>query len=333
MKLKFNLTKLGECIAKKFGAESNPPTNSNASDTTPPQLSDKELTNQTILDELVEHFSSKLEKESLGQTMLFPMTFNVLMHPADFDNRIEALPFIIKEIAKAMYQVIKANKDMRPYIQRPARYWYFQFSPCEIIDENFAKEYNLKIRRGHIITLSTLLRTDENGGAVFVKNNNKVSIKSEGGGVLDYVNVNMDAIGNLDIEGTGIFKVPYDDNLPTDINKINFQKVFANISLALTTGNVQFNMEENLVYVSGNTETRRGKQFIILPTANISKGHIQIKYDSSENKFKIAAYALTVLNERQLQLSSGGNVHWYDLSAESEILLNGNTRVIFRSKL
>lgn len=333
MKLKFNLTKLGECIAKKFGAESNPPINSNASNTTPPQSSDKELTNQTILDELVEHFSRRLEKESVGKSMLFPMTFNVLMHPADFDNRIEALPFIIKEILTAMYQVIKANKDMRPNIQRPARYWYFQFSPCEIIDENLAKEYNLKIRRGHITTIATLLRTEENGGAVFVKNNNKVSIKSEGGGVFDHVDVNMDAIGNLDIEGRGIFRVPYDDNLPTDTKEINVQKVFANISLALTTGNVQFNMEEDLVYVSGNTETRKGKQFIILPTANISNGHIQIKYDSSENKFKIAAYAPTVLNERDLELSSGGNVHWYDLSAESRMLLNGNTRVIFSSRL
>ena len=51
------------------------------------------LTNKVILNELTQHFKNRLQSESVGQRMLYPMSFNILMDPQDYDERIQSIPF------------------------------------------------------------------------------------------------------------------------------------------------------------------------------------------------------------------------------------------------
>lgn len=53
------------------------------------------VTNKILYQELIEHFESDMEDLSVGRRVLYPMSFNILLHPDDYDRVGESLPFIL----------------------------------------------------------------------------------------------------------------------------------------------------------------------------------------------------------------------------------------------
>lgn len=152
------------------------------------------------------------------------------------------------------------------------------------------------------------------------------------------VNVNWNAIRNLDILGAGTFKVNFDMSLPCDSEKINvIQKnndraSIAELSYSQGGRNYRWLMKVNLINISGRNEKRRGDSFFILEHSNIQDSHVQIKYIQTGSKFQIAAFGPTRLNERKLTESNGGNIQWYDLANNSEIFINNEVSIKFERK-
>ncbi len=297
------------------------------------------LTNKRLLEELTSHFKTMLNAESVGQRMLYPMSFNILMDPADYNDRRQSLPFVLPQVVSAFYGIIDDMRQEYPDYTPPAKYWYFQFSACRLETVQTEDSAPLVVRKGHITTVATLLTFDiKETNNVSVNNNTRVSIKLDDSNVMTDVNLNWNALKNLDVLSDGTFTYNFDNTLNRDIQYItdnsNMAEVNGIAELSYSNGgrNYHYIMKDILINISGKNEMRKGRSFFILDSPNIKDSHVQIKYLPSEKRFQIAAYGPTRLNSRRITESSGGDVYWHDLANNSSIFINDEISVKFRIK-
>lgn len=297
------------------------------------------LTNKRLLEELVQHFKMKLEDESFGQRMLYPMSFNILMDPVDYEARKQSLPFVLPEVVSAFYKIIDNMRSQYPIYEPPAKYWFFQFSSCPLGIIRTENANPLTVRRGHITTIATFVAFDvKNANNSFVDSNTRVSIKLDDSNVVNNVNVNTNAIKNLDIISENTFVYAFDKTLNCDsqriINSSNLGEIYGYAELSYTSAGriYHFTMKDSLIHISGKNEMRKGRSFLILESENIKDSHVQIKYVANEKKFQMAAFGPTRLNSRKVDESKGGNVLWYDLANHSTIFINDEISVKFEIK-
>lgn len=302
-------------------------------------LNSDQLTNKRLLEELTSHFKTMLNAESVGQRMLYPMSFNILMDPSDYNSRRQSLPFVLPQVVSAFYGIIDDMRQEYPDYTPPAKYWYFQFSACQLGTIQTGNSTPLIVRKGHITTVATLLTFDiKEANNVSVNNNTRVSIKLDDSNVMNDVNVNWNAIKNLDVLSDGTFTYNFDNTLSRDTQSItdnsNMAEVNGIAELSYSRGGriYHFIMKDNLIHISGKNEMRTGRSFFILESSEIKDSHVQIKYLPSERKFQIAAYGLTRLNSRRITESSGGDVYWHDLANNSNIFINDEISVKFEIK-
>ena len=297
------------------------------------------LTNKVLLNELTSHFKTMLENESVGQRMLYPMSFNILMASADYEERRQSLPFVLPEVVANFYRIIEGMKTQYPNYTPPAKYWFFQFSSCQLSKIPTGNSAPLIIRRGHLTTVAALMTFDiRKANNTSVESNTKVSIKLDDSNVMSDVNVNWGAIKNLDVISDGVFTYNFDMNLNQDSQHImegsNMSEINGLAELSYSKGgrNYRFAMKDNLIQISGSNEMREGRSFFIIDNPNIKDSHVQIKYIPLTKKFQIAAYGPVRLNSRALNESSGGDVFWYDLANNSSIFINEEVSVKFEIK-
>lgn len=302
-------------------------------------LANDRLTNKRLLEELKSHFKSVLDVESVGDRMLYPMSFNILMESSDYNDRKQSLPFILPQVVAAFYGIIEENKKEFSDYTPPAKYWFFQFSACNVGTIPTDNSTPLIVRKGHITTVANLLTFDiKKASNVRVDSNVRVSIKLDDSDVMNDVNVNLGAIQNLDILSEGTFIYNFDNTLNRDTRLIeensNMAETYglAELSYSRDGKNYRFSMKDNLIHISGKNEMREGRAFFILENADIKDSHVQIKYVPTEKRFQIAAFGPTRLNSRLLAESSGGDVMWYDLANNSSIFINEEIRVKFEIK-
>ena len=298
-----------------------------------------QMTNKVLLRELVEHFRAKLEMESVGRRMLYPMSFNILMDVEDYNDRKQAFPFVLPEVVAAFYGVIDEMRSQYPVYTPPAKQWFFQFAPCHSGSVAIGpdSEEATIVRRGHITTVANLVPFDIMGaGNIAVDSDVRVSIKLDDSNVMNNnANVNFNAIKGLDIIGEDTFRIKFDESLTRDTEKIlitnNAVEAEALATLSYTAGgkNYHYSMVDNLVHISGQSELRKGRAFFIIENSNIKESHVQIRHD--KGKFQIAAFGPTKLNGRKLVESSGAP-QWYELANNSSIFINEELRVKFEIK-
>lgn len=295
------------------------------------------LTNQVLLEELSSHFESMLKTESVGQRMLYPMSFNILMDPADYHSRLQSLPFVLPEVVAAFYRIIDRMRKTYPNYEPPARYWFFQFSSCQLDSVPVDGSAPLLVRRGHITTVATLMTFDINeANNTTIDTNTRVSIKLDDSNVMNDVNVNWNAIKNLDIISDDTFTYRFDMSLnqnTQDISRSSNTNGVAELSYSHDGKNYRYEMKDNLINISGKKEKRKGSSFFIIEEEDILDSHIQIRYTSTDNQFQIAAFGPARLNSGIMEQSDGGNVRWYNLADNSSIFINDKVRVTFKKRL
>lgn len=297
------------------------------------------LTNKVLLEELAAHFKTMLKAESVGQRMLYPMSFNILMDPTDYDARRQALPFVLPEVVSVFYGIINDMRGEYPNYTPPAKYWFFQFSSCRMETVQSDGSTPLLVRRGHITTVASLMTFDiKNTGNTSEDTNTRVSIKLDDSNVMNDVNINWNAIKNLDIISDGTFTYNFDTTLNRDTQHImdssNLSTTNGLAELSYSRGgrNYRFAMKDNLIHISGKNEMRKGSSFFKIEEDGINDSHVQIRYLPSEKQFQIAAFGPARLNSGKMNESSGGNVLWYDLANNSSIFINDIVSVKFEIK-
>jgi len=297
------------------------------------------ITNKLLLRELVEHFEDQIDELSVGRRLLYPMSFNILMHPEDYERTRESLPFVLPEVVAAFYGVIKrksASGGMN--YAPPATYWFFQFSACQIRDT--ADGHEDIIRPGEIVTTGSLTTFDifkAQHANVHSEANVHLSVKCQNSNTNDN-NINMEALLGMEILSEGSYTFRFDRSLNEDSSRITSMsdaqtQGFAQLRWAAENGSTNvYDMLDDYIDISGAAETRQTRNILRIQSEAVIVSHVQIKYDRPTQTFSLAAYAKTRLNQREVPLSSGGVPHWIMLpKSNSRIFLNDSVSVEFNA--
>ncbi len=292
------------------------------------------VTNKILYNELIEHFKVDMEELSVGRRILYPMSFNILLHPSDYDRVGESLPFILPEVVAGFYAAIKAKKasmqesDATP----PATYWFFQFASSKVKTEDDQESF---IKPGEIVTVGRLVTFDIKAQKGMRTENLGLSIKCQNSNV-NQNNINQEALLGMEILTNNAFMFNFDKNMSEKLGDIQSSQRGGNNALATLTysdgtTNVHLKMLDDLVILSGPQETRNMENIMIINSEAVEVGHVQIRYVKEANKFQLCAYSKTRLNMREVPLSVGGVPIWKDMSFNSDIFLNDEVNVKFKA--
>ena len=286
-----------------------------------------DLTNKKLRKELVEHFEVRLNQESVGKRMLYPMAFNILLHPDDYESRRESLAFVLPEVVSGFYEIIKKHKAEFPNFTPPANYWHFQLSPC--------RKKEIGLEKGSLMTTASLFALDFSASNIRTESNVRFSIKPQNSDVNSNKNINFDALMGIEQLSEGTFYIRFDNELRNETAVIMPQSemasvgVLAELSYSHSGGTEHYPIKDNLIHISGNKDTRNARSIFKIKSDKIINSHVQICYFPTEDKFQIAAFGKTRLNSKLLELSEGGSIIWHDLANKSLIFMNDTIQVEF----
>ena len=298
------------------------------------------ITNKILLKELVEHFNEQMEELSVGRRLLYPMSFNILMHPDDYNTTKESLPFVLPEVVAEFYASIKRKRDTYNNgvnFAPPATYWFFQFSACQIGEREGKEDF---IKRGEIVTTGSLTTFDihkAQQGNVHQEANVHLSVKCQNSNTNDN-NINMDALLGMEILSEGSYSFNFDKTLNEDTSIISAasdmqRKGWATLRWAAENGGYNvYEMLDDYIDISGQSDSRSTRNILKIKSDAVSVSHVQIKYDKLTQTFALAAFAKTRLNAREVPLSTGGAPQWVTLSKfNSKIFLNDTISIEFNA--
>lgn len=303
------------------------------------KASPSKITNKILLNELVDHFEQSMEELSVGRRLLYPMSFNILMHPDDYNQTKESFPFVLPEVISCFYASIK--KEMNKYrdgvnYAPPATYWFFQFSACKFGEEDGQEKL---IQRGKVITTGSLTIFDiqkAQSGGVRSEANIHLSVKCQNSNVNDN-NINMAVLLGMDILSEGTYKFNFDKNMNEDTSIINAASTNQGkgwATLKWTEGNNQmtYPMIDTYIDISGSAEKRTSRNICPIKSDAVAVSHVQIRYDQITQTFQLAAFAKTRLNSREVPLSTGGTPNWVSLPKfNSRLFLNDAVSIEFNA--
>jgi hypothetical protein len=298
---------------------------------------DEGLSNQKLLDELVEHFKDQLKSLSVGKRMLYPMSFNVLLHHEDYDTVKQSFPFVLPEVVKEFYEVIRQMKSKYPDYTPAATNWAFQFSSCQLRDVNTADGRTMVVNKGHITTIASLMTVDLRKNNVDVSNNTRISIKLQDSDVMNNVNLNWNAVTNIDIISENYFICKFDMSLNSSKSVVMTHgtsqaasgSALATLSYAKEGKNYTYTMVDPLIEISGPKGQKGVSSIFVLENEGIMAPHVQIRYLADTGKFQIVVFGKTKLNGKELEVSQDGMAKWYALANNSKIFINDEISVKF----
>lgn len=299
---------------------------------------DDALSNKVLLAELRDHFKSELDKLSVGDRMLYPMSFKILLHHEDYDNVKESFPFVLPEVVKEFYKVIRTMSKTYSDFTPPAKDWVFQFSPCRVEDVNLSDGKVVIVKKGHITTVASLMAVDLRQKNVSVSANTRVSIKLQDAGVMNDVNVNWDAISRIDIISENYFRCKFDPALSPSSVRFEHDSSSASggalavLSYERSGATTSFTIYDYLVEVSGPAGVKGSPKVFCIQDCGLAAPHVQIKYIPESKKFQVAAYAKTRVSSRELEISQPGMPKWYPLANNSKLLVNDEICLRFEVK-
>lgn len=295
-----------------------------------PEKLEKPLTNRDLLYEFSRHFENELKELSVGHRMIYPMSFNVLLHPDDYEILHDSFPFVLGEFVNGFYDIMRKYQSTYPiYKPSPAKDWMFQLSACRAkeLPEEVLKKRKVQthenfvegmIRPGGVLIISSLARFDlkkvENGSKENEDNGEKprLSMSCRNSEVMKALN--WEAMENLLVLADGVYSTPFRDKLNS----------LGDGTLAIIEGKgIRYVMKDSLMCVSGQGDGRTDRMILKLDTDKVIDSHLQIEYLQEKEKFRVAAYALATLNGHLMELSKGGDVHWEDLPDGSILQVAG----------
>lgn len=295
-----------------------------------------EITNETLYDELIEHFKTQMDKLSLKRRVLYPMSFNILLYPDDYKKVGESLPFILPEVIAGFYEAIqKKSRGIKDVCyEPPATYWFFQFAASEIKTVEGKDSF---IKPGEIVTIGNLTTFDiRNAQKAIIEQSTLLSIKCQNSNV-NQNNINKDALVGMEILTNNAYCFNFDKNMSQSLSDIqssqrNSGNALATISYTTKDNSIaKLSMMDDLIILSGSAETRKSGNILKIDHEAVQIGHVQIRYNKETNRFQLCAYAQTRLNQRNVPLSTGGTPLWVDMSYNSDIFLNDEVNIKFKA--
>lgn len=286
---------------------------------------DDRLTNQMLVDQVVESFKETIERESFNRRMMYDCSYLILMRPEDYHHAELRLAGITEGILDEFYDYIQQKKNEYPRYEPIGSFWDFQYCPAEKgID-------NSDIEPGSVQVVSA--PTSEKSWNELSSEHIKVSVSSKHSKYSKY-DLNPNTFANIDILSKGHFRVKFNKDLmlPTaaPTGNTNTSKgsapvdKLATIQFVLNKQRYSFPMRERQLKITKAIEGMTSTATLLCinePSGSLQKEHVMIKYDDAARAFYIALFADAFVNEQKLQLSRVGEAPvWHPLKNDSTIV-------------
>ncbi|MDL2306373.1 hypothetical protein LJC72_13750, partial [Bacteroides sp. OttesenSCG-928-D19] len=297
---------------------------------------------QVLLDQILEEFKKRFEEETTIVSISYPVSFAVYFHPDDYILRegnfgrdvIDAVTLFYKHINKNLANPANSYQPDYPY-------WSFQFinSQGSFVVDNIGNE--MEIEKGTVAILSDV-RTNDFSDNVQSSNTIKSTFRAKDSAKQFALN-NESLIAMLNKSPNQKWGLKYFDDdrrLEKVTGKPANPDATQNAEEALAIlrcddkfvgkngKGEKFYMYDKMIEIS-NKDAQVSNQIARVDKNNLENPHVIIKYISEIKMFQLAAFGNTKLNERPVKISQGGDIHWENLSNNSDILINNEIGIVF----
>ena len=284
----------------------------------------KKLTNQILVNQVVESFKETIERESFNKRMMYDCSYLILMRPEDYHHAELRLAGITEGILDEFYEYINEKKSQYPRYDPIGSFWDFQYCPAEKgID-------NSDIEPGSVQVISA--PTSEKSWMELSSEQIKVSVSSKHSKYSKY-DLNPNTFSNIDILSKGHFRVKFNKELfaetsagtsATNTSLTPKKDKLATIQFVINKQRYSFPMREKQLKITKAVEGLTSTATLLCinePSGSLQKEHVMIKYEETARMFYVALFADAFVNEQRLELSRIGETPvWHPLKNESTIV-------------
>ena len=291
----------------------------------------------TLMTQVEEEFEKGMKLYSWKGIIQFPMVFDVLLCPQDYELFKQAIPGVLPQLVSDFYGIIKNRRDqMNGAVSPTNKYWQFRFSACQFTGDD-ADE--IEIKPGQVVT-KTMLYSDDirdvpiQGG----DSQTRTSVRSSRSSITGKA-FNLDVLRGGTILANKIIIFDFDQDLSQELKSIRGrspQKVLATLiwksDIDSRKSSHPFLMKENTLIISGPKDVRDNPSGIMkINMSQVETDHVHIRYSETENSFQICAFADGVrVDEALVPVSKSQNSDWKPLKKESEIIIRDSVTVFFK---
>lgn len=300
---------------------------------------------EEFLDKIFAYFKNEFKKKTTRRSILYPTSFLIYLHPQDYSEQeqdfMQTVIDAVEDFYEYIYLKLKAP-DYKPH----ATHWLFQFCSFTGISVEHKEEEITEVPKGEIFIISDTFPVDFSGENVLGEGNVKGTLHAKNSEKELAINPEVFfAITKLEKDKWRIdwknedFRRGKISNNPVSYGKS--QNLEAESYAALTCGEkfmgtagkkgVKYFMTDKLIEISGKNDMRPGRHIAKIDSDKVIDSHIQIKYIPELKKFQLAAFGDVKLNERPVERSNGGNIYWKDLFDNSDIFINNEIGIAFKT--
>lgn len=287
------------------------------------------MTAELLLSYLKENLKKYMSVWSPPGKAIFPMCYNVLMNPKDFENIAPALQMLADEFVIELDKEVVAYSGKTRRHPHPAKQWYFTFTASDAVETD---EGAVAIPIGNAIITSQLFYETVNPNAV-QKSVTNLSFRTKSGNMM-IRNINLAAVGAVEEAGVNTYRVQADDSYQgrTDVQtrssistpNLSAQEGFAIVSYMAYGDEYNYPMITETMRISGIEETRDEKSIFVIKYPGVLNDHLHIRYRKESNEFELIAYGNVKIDGKKVPLSSETRENWVPLPKDANILLNAN---------
>lgn len=291
------------------------------------------MNNQTILNNITRQFERELKANSFEDVVTFPMSFTIILNMKDYYKQKDYTPLIAQKTVEAFYRIIKENMKDGKKCANLATWWNISFVPCETegvqVNENMivVEEGKYAICCAVHDKVMDFKDSEDGSGSQF-------SVTVGGSTIYGNINFNRERLANLKVVSDTHFNIDWDPDLSEVVTPSMDKTANLGTPVAkLCCQGKEFNLIKGTYMVSGTTETRKDKNIFVVDSDYVENGHIRIQYIEKDNKFKIAAFGDTKLNDEEMQKSTATDMVWMDLLDNTFISLADDIDLTFRTMI
>ena len=307
------------------------------------------ITNERILHELIRCFDTSLNRESIGNSLLFDAHYVIILHPTSYTERLAALPVIVNEAVTAFYDRINQRKGPQNRIVTIASHWHFKFGPGTEFDGRSITPADVEV----IGSLTGASLENDSLSNAKAGTNLKATRKVKNTNVYEKLDLNLPAFSQIDFRESGAFAVRIDPALlgsdipPTAVVPAPAMlpvsvapsparpDALARIDCYMADQNTEqtyWMKDREVVIARQEPDNQMFANYIRLVSPYVSNPHARIRYDETAGQFQLASFSRheTRLNERVVARSEPTNPVWVELPSTSQILLNGVVTLSFQ---
>ena len=299
---------------------------------------------QVLLDQIFDEFKKRFDEETTTVSISYPVSFAIYFHPDDYILRegnfgrdvIDAVTMFYKHINKSFENPMSNYQPDYPY-------WSFQFIDTKgttVIDQIGR---TIEIERGTVAILSDV-RTNDFSDSIQSSSTIKSTFRAKDSSK-NYALNNESLIAMLNKSNNRKWGLKYFDD-DRKMEKVtgkpaNPESSHNDESEALAVLQCddkfvgkngkgdKFFMFDKTIEIS-NKNAHADNHIARVDNLNLENPHVIIKYIPEIKMFQLSAYGDVKLNERPVTISSGGDIHWENLSNNSDILINNEIGITFK---